>query len=541
MSWFKFYNLWRQPAPKNAATIENYLPYGDDDKFPLRLDQAISESETASSCLSTVQDFIEGFGFSDTSLEKIVINAKGETFWQFHQQTTDSWAEFEGFYWLFRFNALAQVTEIEFLPFENCRLGVPDSSGFISKIHYNPFFGTPEYKGADKEQTIIYDTFNFGLYPNNVKNAIKEQKKTFKGMVFFHGTTTARSRYYPRPKVYSAEKWMRIEAGVSEYHEEIIDNGFLQDYIMVRYGNPNDPSTNPDYNNPDDPNKKPITVAEEFDNVFSENFMGTGTRSHVMVEWVNNKEEKPDLLTIPSSANDEKFINLDNQATKKITVAFKVPAILANISEGVSLGGDGNMVRVAVKLMQQRVIKKQRVLTDNYQKILSIFVTPYTKDITIVPYNPYPEMEILDDKIWNALTREEQREWINDNTEIDLSEGSGTVEQPTQQVARITNAVPVTFNEKIKKTVKSALDYQDKMGLTCSGKAGREVSQMILDNKSMGLKQLKRIYGYLKKNEIHNNKPFNEGCNVVLYNAWGGKDMFDFLDEELKRLNAWLN
>lgn len=537
MSWFKFYNLWRQPAPKNAGTIENYLPYGQNDDFPLQLDKSISESETATSCLSTVQDFIEGFGFSDTNLEKLVINSKGENFWQFHQQTTDSWAEFEGFYWLLRFNALAQVTEIEFLPFENCRLGIPDSNGYISHIFYNPFFGTSEYKGQNKKETKVYDVFN----PNAVKAQIAKQKGSFKGQVLFHSTTSARSRYYPRPQVYSANKWMKIEAGVSDYHEDKIDNGFLDDYILVMKGNPNDPSQNPDYNNPDDPNATPVTVGQEFDDVMSRNFMGRGKHSTVMVQWVNNSDEKPEVVTIPNSANSDRFINLDNQATKKITVAFKVPSILANISEGVSLGGDGNMVRVAVKLMQQRVIKKQRVLTDHYEKVLKLFFEPYTNPVVIVPYNPYPEMEILDDKIWNALTPEEQREWINENTEIDLSEEPGTVEQPTQQTARISNAIPVKFNDKIKATVKRALDYQDKMALKCSGKAGREVSNMIIEDKPMGLKQLKRIYGYLKKNEQENNKPFNEGCNVILYNAWGGKDMFDYLDGYLNQVNAWLN
>lgn len=224
MSWFKFYNLWRQSAPNNAGTVDKYLPYGDDDKFPLRLDEAISESETASSCLSTIQDFIEGFGFSDTELEKLVINPKGETFWQFHQQTTDSWAEFEGFYWLLRFNALAQVTEIEFLPFENCRLGIPDDKGYISKVYYNPFFGTSEYKGKNKDQTKIYDVFS----PEAVKVQLKKEKGEYKGQVFFFGTTTARSRYYPRPKVYSAKKWMKIEAGVADFHEDRIDNGFFE-------------------------------------------------------------------------------------------------------------------------------------------------------------------------------------------------------------------------------------------------------------------------------------------------------------------------
>lgn len=539
MSWFKFYNVWRQPAPKNAATTDKYLPYGPSDRFPLELDKDISESETATSCLSTVQDFIEGFGFSDPELEKLVVNAKEETLWQMHQQTVDSWAEFEGFYWLLRYNALGVVTEIEFLAFENCRLGVPDSKGYISKIHYNPFFGTDAYAGSDKKLTRCYDVYN----PKSVKAQIADQKDKYLGQVFFFGTTTAQSRYYPKPKVTAVRPWMRIEAGVADYHGDRIDNGFLQDYILVMKGNPADPSSNPDYANHNGEGK-PATIAQEFDEEMSTNFMGRSKHANMMVQWVSNTDEKPETVAIPSSANSDLFLNLDNQATKKITVGFNVPSILANISEGVSLGGDGNMVRVAVKLMQQRVKKKQRVLTDTYQKILSNFSTPYKQDISIVPYNPYPELEVLDDKIWNAMTPEEQRQWINENTEIELSAMEVVTNDPDSDPvpqAKLVNSIPVGFPDNIKATVKRALDYQDKMGLKCSKGGGMGVSNMILENKSMGLRQLKRIYNFLKKNEIHNNKPFNEGCNVILYNAWGGKDMFDFLDSKLKDLDAWLN
>jgi hypothetical protein len=310
-------------------------------------------------------------------------------------------------------------------------------------------------------------------------------------------------------------------------------------------GNPNEPSSNPDYLDVNE--GKPATVAHEFDDYISKNFMGRGNHNVLMVQWVDTAQgqEAPEVVTIPTSANSELFVTLDNQAIKKITVGWDVPAILANIHEGVSLGGDGNQVRVAVKLMQQRVIKKQRIITDAYSKVLKNWVQPYVQDITIVPYNPYPELEVIDQKIWDALTVEERREWINENTELELIEATESVTpdptaEPVQQ-ARITNTVPIAFSDKIKATVKRALDYQDKMQLKCSGKAGREVSQSIIDNKSMGLKQMQRIYRYLKKNEIHNNKPFNEGCNVVLYNAWGGKDMTDFLEEKLKDLNAWLN
>ena len=540
MSWFKIFNLWRQPAPRNAATIDKYLPYGVRDAFPLEWAQTVANCPSGSSCLSTIKDFLEGFGFSDPNLEKLVVNSKGETLWQIHQKTVADGGEFYGFYWLLRYNSLGTPTEWEVLPFQNCRLGKPDDKGYISKIHYNPFFGTAEYKGKDKNQTIVYDVFN----PKAVKDQIKEQQDKFKGQVFFVGNTTPLSPYYPVNEAISSTKWMKIESGVSDYHEDNLNNGFLQPFMLVMKGSPNDPSSNPDYAN-ETRNGHPVTNAEEFEDMIADNFMGAKRVGNMFVQWVGVGEEAPTVVPMPSNNNGDLFVTLDNQATKKITVAWKVPGILANISEGVSLGGDGNAVRVAVKLMQQRVKKKQRILTDNYQKILSIFVTPYKNEITITPYNPYPEMEVLDDKIWNAMTPEEQRDWINKNSEIELSETPDVVvaepsTEPTTQ-AKFTNSVPIAFTDKIKSTVKKALDYQDKMGLKCSGKGGREVSQMIVENKPMGLKQLKRIYNFLKKNEIHNNKPFNEGCNVVLYNAWGGKDMTDFLEEKLTDIEKWLN
>lgn len=539
MSWFKNYSiksLFRQVAPRNASTIEGYLPYGDHDNFPLDWSNDIQNSPTANSCLGTLQDFIEGQKFSDDNLMKRVINPKGETLWQIHQQSSDSWGEFEGFAWLIRYNSLAQITEVEFLPFENCRLGKPDSTGYISKIYYNPFFGTIDYKGQDKAQTIVYDVFN----PDAVKLQIARDKNKYKGQVFYCATTTSLSRYYPRPKPLAAKKWMKIEAGISDYHQDKIDNGFLNDYILIMKGNPNEPSTNPDFQD----ETKAKTVGQEFDEVMERNFMGKGQHANVMVQWVNNPDEKPEILPVPSSANGDLFITLDNQATKKITVAWKVPSILANISEGVSLGGDGNQVRVAVKLMQQRVIKEQKILTDAYERILKLMVHPYNDEVKIVSYNPYPEMEILDDKIWNAMIQEEKREWIKEHTDIKMIED--TVETPAtepipQPIQNFINAVPVSFPDNVIATVKRALEYGDKMGIKCGGKAGIDVANSIVANQNMGLKQLKRIHSYLKKNERFSNSPFNEGCDVILYNRWGGKEMYEFLDSKLKDLEQWLN
>jgi hypothetical protein len=529
-------NLWRQAIPDNlkGSTVP-YLEYFNiSDDFTLKWAKVISESPSATSCLSTLSDFIEGFGFSDKDLEKRIINTKGENLFQLHQKTTHELAQNEGFFWLTRYNLLGKVTSLEVLPYENCRLGKPDSNGFISKIYYNPFFGT-EYYLSNKAQTIEYDVYN----PKGVLTQIKEQKDKFKGQVFFYGTSTSLSRFYPIHEAYAAVKWMKIEAGVSDYHEDNINNGFLQPFLLVMKGDPNAASNNPTYDNENKTGKEIITVAQEFDEVIKNNFMGAKRVGNMFVQWVNGTDEKPEVVTIPSNNGGEVFITLDNQATKKITVAFKVPAILANIQEGVSLGGDGNQIMVAVKLMQHRVIKKQRALTDSYESILKMMDTPYMDTITIVPYNPYPNLVSLDDKIWAAMTPEEQRKWIQDNTEVELQTEEQVI-QPTPPGA-IKNAIPINFPEDVRKKVKSTLEYYDKMQLSCSGKASLDVSNQIVNNATMGLRQMKRIHSYLKKRAEMANMPNMNGCEVVQYNLWGGKPMFDFLDGEMQKFESWLN
>lgn len=539
--WSKFYsvadsiaNLWRQPATRSQLTNHGYIPYFDQhplDNWPIKWHEIISNSPSGASCVSTITDFLEGEGFSDESLEKLEVNYKKDTFFQIHQRTCKEFAEFEGFYWLFRFNAMGQITEWDTLPFENCRLGAPDSEGYISKIHYNPFFGTSLYD-SEKKSTVVYDIFN----PSAVKAQMEKQGSKFKGQVFFYGTTNAQSRYYPISEAYSAARWMKIESRISTFHEENLAGGLLQSFMLAMIGNPDDPVNNPE----DSANQEPITRGEAFDNVV-QSLMGAKRVGNIWVNWFSNRDEVPQAIQLPANNNSDIFVTLDNQATKKITIAWKVPGILANIAEGATLGGDGNQVRVAVKLMQQRSIRKQRILTDCYSKILKLLPKPYVQDIKITPYNPYPELEVLDQKIWDVMTPEEKREWVQENTEVSLNDN--TVLAPSQPLpgARIQNAVPISFPEEVRNSIKKTLEYKEKMDIKCGGKAGLELSNQILENKNLGLRQLKRVHNYLKKYRQFENSPLNEGCQVIEYNLWGGKAMREFLEAKMEEIDTWLN
>lgn len=524
--------LRRQKTTAHQISYEGYLPYFANDSFPLEWHKTISESPSGQACVSTIADFMEGLGFSDESLDKLKVNRYGDTFFKNHHEICKSFSEFEGFYWHFMYDAAGKISEMRVLPFECCRLGKPDSNGIISKIFYNPFFGTGEYS-SNKNDTIIYDIFN----PSAVRDQIQKERSKYKGQVLFVGTTTALSRFYPLPEAYSARKWMGSEAGIADYHEDNIENGLLQPYVYVQKGDPNAPVNNPEA----DSGEKPVTASEQFQDVISTNFQGADRVGNLMVQWVNvgAGEEVPEIIVLPSNANGDFFIAVDNQATKKITVAFKVPAILANINEGVSLGGDGNMVRVAVKLMQQRVIKKQRILTDTYEMVLKLSSTPYTKPVTIVPYNPYPELEVVDAQIWQALSEDEKRKWIQEHTEIELiNDAPEADDQPSPTNFR--NALPVGFPDEIRESVRKAIDHHDKMGLKCSGKGPREMAEKIMNNSTMGLRELKRIFSYLKNRPEMENRGF-EDCEALKYHQWGGKAMEKFLESKIANINEWLN
>jgi hypothetical protein len=143
-----------------------------------------------------------------------------------------------------------------------------------------------------------------------------------------------------------------------------------------------------------------------------------------------------------------------------------------------------------------------------------------------------------------ALTLEEKRKFIQDRSDIELIEVKQpeAAPQPQQEPeAGISNAVNVNIPDSVKKVIRQALKYHDETGAECIKQGPRQMAEAFLNFNSHKMKDIRRVYNFLKKNEEHKDKPFNEGCEVVQYNAWGGKEMQNFLDGKIKDFEAWLN
>lgn len=530
--FIKIYNFVQREFAYTTQidTSAGFLPFGPFDNFPNKLSSLVEGSPTATSCLSTLSDFITGEGFNEgEDLENLKVNSQGTTFFNFHNIQSDNFAHNWGCATLVKFNKLGQITEFFDIPFGYCRLGKPDSKGVISKIHYNPYFGDPLL--YQKKDTVIYDTYN----PQAAVVQIANDPK-FKGQIFWMGVKTTRHPFYPIPDYYSAQHWMSVEKNASVYFAENLENGFLTPTIMKLRGNPNEPSGIKDANGDD------ITKGEIFDKEMTSKFSGAKRVGQIMAFWGDTQEEFPSVEAFPSNANADMHRVTDEHATKKITIATKVVGILANISEGVSLGGDGNTIRAAVKLQQQRAIRPQSLLVAYYQELLANMVKPYTDAITIVQYNPFPELESVDPAVWAEMTQPERRKWIQDHTEIELEEEVDPALEPAPQPEpvqnRITNLHFDSYPKAARENAKRSLEWQDKMTVKCSKPEGRKFSEMIINGTPLGPKEIRRLSRYLSKNYGFKDRPYDQSCESVLYDAWGGSDMMVWANDKVKELNG---
>lgn len=530
-SFVKIYNFIQREfvySPQ-VDTSSKHLIYGPYDNYPQLLADYVKGSPTATSCLSTLSDFITGEGFNlGEDIENMPLNAQGLKFFQFHTIQADTFAHNWGVATLVKYNKAGGITQMFDIPFGYCRLMEPDDNGVISKIAYNPYFGTSLYQRKDTE---YYDVFN------PVAAVMQAQKPGWKGQIHWMGLRDSKNPNYPEPDFMSASKWMRVEKNSAIYFDENLENGFLTPTILKLFGDPNDPSGMKDDKGDD------ITKGTAMDKELTQNFAGAKRVGQIITFWASNKEEFPTVEPFPSNANAEMHRVTDEHAIKKITIATKVPAILANISEGVSLGGDGNTIRAAVKLMQQRVKRPQSILIEYYNSMLKHFVGyTNTEPITIVPYNPFPELEAVDPNVWAEMTPQERRKWIKDHTEIELEDDSeGNVPRETPPGAPQSKFVNLHFDsypKKARDNVKRALEWAEKMNVRCIKPSGRVFSEQILNGTPLGPKEIRRLSRYLSKQTIHKDKPYDDSCESLLYDAWGGSEMMLWANEKVKELNG---
>lgn len=142
-------------------TTEGVLSYDIDNAYPNRVDLLCNSSGRASSCIGMHAQFISGAGFVNEALGNMVVNRKGETLHEILVRKSEDEARFvKGWALHFNYNALGQITEINHVPYKECRFECDRDLKITGRIaHYYDWFRETRPQ-IDRDRIKHYDPFN---------------------------------------------------------------------------------------------------------------------------------------------------------------------------------------------------------------------------------------------------------------------------------------------------------------------------------------------------------------------------------------------
>lgn len=106
--------------------------YGDSNLYPQIVHAIKLRSPLTTSAVKLLADFYKGDGFSENG--DLVLNGEGQNLDDILIRVANDLAEYRGFAVHLNFNVAGTVVEMTPIPFEYCRLGLPDSRGLSDTI-----------------------------------------------------------------------------------------------------------------------------------------------------------------------------------------------------------------------------------------------------------------------------------------------------------------------------------------------------------------------------------------------------------------------
>lgn len=323
--------------------IPKLVQWGNNHSFAQRLLDLIKGSPTAASVVRTRARLIAGQGLGMLEDEKLktffagVYGPKKDNgFRNGFGRCLKIWAHdlavFRTFAALIYWDAAGKnITGIEARAYKSVALGQLDLREDVERVTWGYLCRDWANKGTGANQ--------FPVLPVPMYDPSKAAQQPVQLYV-----SDIPDTYYPTIDLYSALNAMETEASLGRYQANTVANKFTAASVMVV---PDPPAR-------DDANGLPVPIDQlrrEFIGATKKKFTGEGDAESLMVIFTDNPEQAAKLFAVPSGATYQLYDSLEGYCRRVILSALQVanPAVVG-ISDGASLGGDGNAMRIAYEL-----------------------------------------------------------------------------------------------------------------------------------------------------------------------------------------------
>jgi len=310
------------------------LNYDADNAYPQRMLELVGASPTAKDCWNKRAKFIGGNGFGEPELGKQVVNAKGLTLAKLLKAVATDKALFTGFGIHVNYNANFKIASVNYVRFEDIRLGDTDSPETADKYAIYNDWGRKTWKNIMRSKITFLDKFNPG------KDAITQQVtaaggwENYKGQLFYFNPEVDD---YPLIEADSVWEDFETEAGIKVFNNREVTTGFLPSTMLFMQSRREEA----DNSSPDDDEQPYNNVPSQLEKDLGA-FQGAKSAQKIIVIEYEDEASKPEFKPYSIQNNDKLFETTEKSVEARIIKGFSIPKELINAekSSGLSNGGE---------------------------------------------------------------------------------------------------------------------------------------------------------------------------------------------------------
>lgn len=369
-----------------------------DNLYPQNVSMIIGGSGTATSAADLFARFIIGRGFEKNG-DKI-INHHWHNLNKVFRRAVRDYSKYYGFALHYNYNANFKIASIQHVPFENCRLGIEDDYGAVSKILVYDDWAMWYKKRILSAEIDKIDIFNPD--PEVIESQVRKAGsfRKYKGQIrwfSFEGDYV-----YPRSPFDPILEDIETDGRIKNFKYKNIVTSFSASHIFVHYGVfESDPKR------------------QEFIDNLNE-FQGDENAGAVFLVELDEDEKPPEIHDFKVVTHDKIFEYTEKSIQNNIRKMLRIPPVLIGDLVTGRLGTAEEILDANI-LYNAFTEDDRKIFEEEFTKALKFFKSPIKSDLKIEPLTIMSEEAIAKRK---SLPQSDDPNIKKDNPNDDETDNS---------------------------------------------------------------------------------------------------------------------
>jgi uncharacterized protein YdaT len=223
-------------VPIVTDVYDDIMRFDMDNLYPQRALEVMRRSYTLKAVIERVADFLNGEGFQDVNLANLKVNNKGLAGQTMNDLLVDlslQYAPWRSLALHIGYNLNYRISSITVVPFEFCRLGVPDAYGKITDIKYSTNWERDGRKEIGDRKVETYPIFNPDPYSVQEQMEMAGGIQSYKGQIFY---MTPDYGQYPLATFDPVIDHAQVQSELGLFKVSNVQNSFMGTLAIVYQG-----------------------------------------------------------------------------------------------------------------------------------------------------------------------------------------------------------------------------------------------------------------------------------------------------------------